>query len=253
MRNVWRATRTDILKQGGPKAFLLSKHNIDKTSSQANWYHAFIPNEKKRNKPIYFGTDDQTTWTNIKAILANIGQKKNLYPTFVSFTYKDIEQHITLYMLQGIASAPHQHFRLEYHGTDPGHGNDFVWQHMGHNLSHCNRNFKCFFTNKYPYLTKPPRKACPNFKLLPFLIDLSQVIQEAWEFGNNTYVDEQTIGFQGQYSDKLWINFRNTSDVFQADCLCEDGYTFSFQFLKNRHNNSGLTKYSLCFMTVLLA
>ena len=86
MRNGRLLTPTVIWKQGGPKEAFLSKHNLDETSSPYNWYRAFLPNKKKRNEPLYFCTDDWTTWTNIKANLANAGQKNKLYPTFVTFT-----------------------------------------------------------------------------------------------------------------------------------------------------------------------
>ena len=89
---------------------------------------------------------------------------------------------------------------------------------------------QCFFDNQDPSLINPPRKVFPNFKVLTFLMHPSQVIQEAWELGHNLAVDEQTIGFQGQHADKLRFNLKNTSDGFQTDSLCEDGYTFSLHF-----------------------
>ena len=101
---------------------------------------------------------------------------------------------------------------------------------MGQTLSRRHKHIKLFFANQYPSLTNPPHKACTNFKVIPFLIHISQVIQEAWDYGHNLAVDDQTIGLQGQHADKLWINFKNTGDGFQADFLCEYGYTFYFHF-----------------------
>ena len=75
--------------------------------------------------------------------------------------------------------------------------------------------------------------------MLPFLIHLSQVIKEIWELGHNINGDNKTIEFQCQHADKLWINFKNTSDGFQADCLCEDGYTLSFHL----HNELPLKQW----------
>ena len=103
MRNGRRAMRTGIRKEGGPKEAFLYNHNLDETSSPDNCYPAFLPNEKKWNEPLSFCTNDWNTWTNIKANLANAGQKNKLYPTFVPFNWREIENHISLYMLQGIS------------------------------------------------------------------------------------------------------------------------------------------------------
>ena len=78
MSNGWHAMRTDIQQEVVQRGSFLSKHNIYETSSPANWYRAFIPNEKKRNGPLYFCNNDWTTWTNIKDTLANAGQKNKL-------------------------------------------------------------------------------------------------------------------------------------------------------------------------------
>ena len=58
----------------------------------------------------------------------------------------------------------------------------------------------------------------------------SRVIQEAWEIDQSITVYYQTIGIQGQHADRIHINFKNTSDGFQAEYLCEDGYTLCFHF-----------------------
>ena len=89
MRNGRCDTCTGIWQDVVPKESLISKHNLYGTSFPANWCRAFLPNEKKRNEPLSFCTNDWTMWKNIRATLANAVHKNNLYPTFVpgGFTY----------------------------------------------------------------------------------------------------------------------------------------------------------------------
>ena len=41
---------------------------------------------------------------------------------------------------------------------------------------------------------------------------------------------EQTIGFQCIHKDKLHVTYNNNGDIFQADAICEEGYTYTFVF-----------------------
>jgi hypothetical protein len=51
---------------------------------------------------------------------------------------------------------------------------------------------------------------------------------DAWDVGSHVSCDEQTIGFQGWHQDKLRINYKKEGDGFQADTICESGYTYGF-------------------------
>ena len=53
---------------------------------------------------------------------------------------------------------------------------------------------------------------------------------ESLDIGQILVVGYQTIGFQGQHGDKLWIGSNNTGDGFRAGYIFEDGYTFWFHF-----------------------
>jgi hypothetical protein len=53
---------------------------------------------------------------------------------------------------------------------------------------------------------------------------------EAWDVGKHLSCDEQTIGFQGRHQDKQRISYKKEGDGFQADCVCENGYTYTFYF-----------------------
>jgi hypothetical protein len=38
------------------------------------------------------------------------------------------------------------------------------------------------------------------------------------------------LGFQGRHQDKQKISYKKEGDGFQADCICENGYTYTFYF-----------------------
>ncbi len=73
----------------------------------------------------------------------------------------------------------------------------------------------------------PPRKSHPNHKIDKFMGHLNRVSMDAWDMGKHVSCDEQTIGFQSQHQDKQMINY-NRRDGFQADCICENRFTYSF-------------------------
>ena len=45
-------------------------------------------------------------------------------------------------------------------------------------------------------------------------------------------VDEQTIVFSGRHVNKIIISYKNGGGVFQADFICDRGYTYFF-FMRN--------------------
>jgi hypothetical protein len=53
---------------------------------------------------------------------------------------------------------------------------------------------------------------------------------DAWDVGKHLSCDEQTIRFQGRHQDKQQISYKKEGDGFQADCICESGYTYTFYF-----------------------
>ena len=62
---------------------------------------------------------------------------------------------------------------------------------------------------------------------------------EAWICGVDISIDEQTIKFQGRHVDKLQITYKREGDGFQCDALCDNGYTYAFQF----RNEAAPTNY----------
>jgi hypothetical protein len=79
-------------------------------------------------------------------------------------------------------------------------------------------------------LPTPSKKTHPNHKIDKFLSHVNRTSMMAWDLGSHASRDEQTIGFQGHHQEKMRINYKKEGDGFQADCICENGYTYSFYF-----------------------
>ena len=61
--------------------------------------------------------------------------------------------------------------------------------------------------------------------------------------------DDQKISFQGRHQDKLRINYKRAGVGFQADSICDVGYTYTFYFWneKNKENYKDQSElYSRC-------
>ena len=50
----------------------------------------------------------------------------------------------------------------------------------------------------------------------------------AWLLVCDFHVNRKSIGFKGRYEDKMRISHKNEGDGFQADALCDRGYSYAF-------------------------
>jgi hypothetical protein len=116
------------------------------------------------------------------------------------------------------------------HHEDYVHGNDLCFKVFGRNGARRHQMFKAFFACQDPYKPIPPKKTHPNWKVDPFIAHIMVVAMHAWVLGRNISCDKQTIGFNGNHADKRRINYKKEGDGFQADTICEDGYTYSIYF-----------------------
>jgi len=64
--------------------------------------------------------DKWTEFTNKRAYLLNAGQKGAMYPTWIPFSSREIEQHIALYFLQGLNPSPQINMKFSSQQQDPG-------------------------------------------------------------------------------------------------------------------------------------
>ena len=121
-------------------------------------------------------------------------------------------------------------YKFQPQSKDSVHGNDFIYHSFGPNAERRHRHFKNFLAIQDPAIDIPPRNKYPNWKVRPILLWMNYIFKMAWLLGVCFAIDEMTIGFQGMHADKRRITYKNEGDGFQADALCDDGYTYQFYF-----------------------
>ena len=70
----------------------------------------------------------------------------------------------------------------------------------------------------------------PLNKLEPMLSYMRYCWEKSWRVGKNISLDEMTVGFKGRCAMVTRIKYKKEGDGFQCDCICEDGYCFTFWF-----------------------
>ena len=158
------------------------------------------------------------------------GVQGGCYPTFVPFSYKEIERFLGLYMLQGLNPSPQVEMKFFNQQSDPVQGSDLCHRIVGDNANKRHKQFKAFFCLQDPAKQAPTRKDRPTYKVNSFLKHLQKVSMSAWRLGRDISGDEQTIGFQGRHSDKLRITYKAEGDGFQCNALADTGFTWTFYF-----------------------
>ena len=93
--------------KGGPKAEFIQDNKLGVDSTPQDWFNAFLPlydgtsRFPEREKAGCF-SHKWASFTNKKAVQMGAGVQGGCYPTFVPFSYKEIERFLGLYMLQGL-------------------------------------------------------------------------------------------------------------------------------------------------------
>lgn len=216
----------------------MRKHHLTKHSDPVEFMDAFFPIQNPYDANA-FSFAQITTYTNLKASVANAGKGGTCYQDFKPFTVKEIRQHLGLYVLNGLNPSPQlsQKFRTQ--------GNDFVAFHMGQNAARKHRHFRAFLTLQDPRKDPPERKKSPLFKVSRLVKWLNFISQSAVDLGITLSVDEQTLGMQGRHPDKARITFKKEGDGFLVDVICDNGYTYSCYFrmepAPTKYTNAGLS------------
>jgi hypothetical protein len=223
-----------------PRQDFLLKHNLTRSSDPVEYANAFFPWKENPYNPALLSMGMLTTYTNLKAKLANAGPGGVCYPDWKDFTVDELRQHIGLYVWNGLSPSPRLEMKLQPQHIDPINGNDFIHRHMGPNAIRRHKHFRAFFACQDPRIDPPCRKKAPLFKVRPLIKWLNYIGQSSVKLGMHASVDEQTIGFQGRHADKLRITYKAEGDGFQADCICENGFTYALHF----RNEPPPTKYT---------
>ena len=120
--------------------------------------------------------------------------------------------------------------KLESEEKNPIHSSHFLRRELGPNASRRLKEWKCCFACQDPKLPIPPRETHPNFKVDEYFRHIQLIFRYTWMPGRNLSGDEQTMGFKGRHPDKMRITYKKEGDGFQCDCICDNGYTFTFYF-----------------------
>jgi hypothetical protein len=163
-------------------------------------------------------------YTNLKAMLYFAGENNYLYPDFKPFTVAGLQQHLALYVVNGLCPSPRAEMKFQPQSVDPVNDNDFIFCSFALNAKNCHCHFKAFFCMQDPQLIVPDQNKEPNWKVSPLLHHMNVVNKNAWKVVQHISVDKQTIGFQGNHKDKFLITYKAEGDEFQYDALCQEGY-----------------------------
>ena len=87
-----------------------------------------------------------------------MGVQGGCYPTFIPFSYQEIEQLIGLYMLQGLNPSPQVEMKFFNQQSDPVQGSDLCNRIFGYNTNKQHKQFKGFFSIQHPAKQTPTRK-----------------------------------------------------------------------------------------------
>ena len=112
-------------------------------------------------------------------------------------------------------------------------GNDFYLASFCANAKERHKHFKAFLSCCDPRRETPSRDDQPNWKVRPIISWINYSCPKAWELGRALAVDEMTMRFKGKHKDKRWITYKAEGDGFQADALCDNGYTYQVYMRNN--------------------
>jgi hypothetical protein len=75
-------------------------------------------------------------YTNLKAMLLFACEKNCLYPDFKPFTVAELQQHLALYVVNGLCFSPRAEMKFQPQSVDPVNGNDFLFCSFAY-AEHC--------------------------------------------------------------------------------------------------------------------
>jgi len=173
---------------------------------------------------------DFATWTNQKSILTNAGSGGVQYQNYKQFSVKEIMMHIGLYIHNSLAPSPQVDFKFESAEANLVNESKFIKKIFSANAKLRHKEMKAFFACSNLAVPPHPIKEQPNFKLNALFRHAMPVSKETICLGKYLSGDEHIIGCQGRHPGILRINYKREGDGFQCDCICSNGYTYSFYF-----------------------
>jgi hypothetical protein len=171
-----------------------------------------------------------TKHTNKSAVALGAGAE--IYPDWIPFTTAEIDSALSLLIRNGLHPVPDMTLNF----LAPEHS--FVWgdkrvREVFPGGARRWKMFRRFFCVADPLVLAAANK--PLQKIEPLLKQILKRSKELWDLGPVISIDEQTIGFQGRSAHAQRINYKSEGDGFQADAICQDGYTWCFHFRHDPH------------------
>ena len=160
--------------------------------------------------------------------MVGAGEGGSCYHEYKPFSSRELRQHLSLYIFNGLSPFPRVENKFKPQIKDPVHGNDFIYHSLGPNAERRHRHFKTFLAIQDPGIETPSKKKYPNWKVRPLLQWMKYVFPLIWILGVSFTINEMTIGFQGMHADKRKITYKAEGDGFQCDALCDNGFCYQF-------------------------
>ena len=179
---------------------------------------AFIIDLQPKGSVQAFSKKQWCQYTNMKAELdcpGNINQNGLGYK-FKPFTPEEIEQHLSMYIFQGLHPSPQLIMRIRYQTVEPVQGKDIIASTIGKFFERRHRQFRRYFACQHPYKPVPPITTHPNWKVDPFMKHLNSVFIQAAVLPEKLSVDEQTTMFHGTSKLKACIKYKKQVTDFSV-------------------------------------
>ena len=101
------------------------------------WFEAFLP---------FSLVAQWATFTKIKATFQNAGEEGGPYVgEYKQFSPREIQQHLAVYILQGLSPSPQVHFKFKSQREDDVNGCDFIARSLGPGAERRHKMFRRFF------------------------------------------------------------------------------------------------------------
>ena len=213
---------------------MIKKYKLSPDSKPHEFADIFLPMKssftvKRGKKEELFSFELIARWSTQKAQLNLAGTRNGPYPDWEPVDPLEHRKYIALYILHGLRPCPRVAWMFKSQKEDPVFGNDFVHRAFGAATGKAQHKFqlwKTYFSLQNPAREIPSKKSNPNWKFQLLLEWINYIGPHCWDLGANFSVDEMTMRFKGCHSDKRRITYKKEGDSFQADALCDEGFTY---------------------------
>ena len=135
-----------------PNLKFILQNRLGRHSHPADWVCAFIPESQKKGDSNGCGISKWCQYTNMKAEMdfASGSQSGGLSYKFTPFTPREIEQHLSLYIVQGLNPSPQLRMKAQFQHQEQVQGNDLIATSIGNSFDCQHKQFKRYFAIQHP-------------------------------------------------------------------------------------------------------